>query len=1078
MTSEFGTLLRAWRRRKGLTQEQLAERSGVGVRSIRGFETGERGAPRLATVRLLAEALQLDPGEHDELLAAAAGAKPGLPAQRGAAFRVEAADRVPGSWAGRGTRTEPGGRAPGEPGERSERGGRGESGAEASVPRARAEQPAPEGPAGDPPASQVRADPATAPGEPGGAPGLGGGVGSGGAVPGAAAAPGAGGGVEPAGGVGPGAVPQPGGGVVPGAVPGAGGGASGGATSGEPPSTPAGPGADAPSPQSLPGATPGEQPANAHPAAPSAAPADALAPARGPVPAPAHPPAQPTVPAHDPARGPADSFEPAAAPADARGQGPATPGQTSAYPPAPARDSAPTRVHPLARDAAPAHEPARGQTPAEAPAPAPAQPAEPAHGQPPARPTEPAPATAHANPPAPAQPPAPAPAQPAEPAPQPTSFHHALADSADQLAQAVAGRWRREEEQRQVQDPFPLPVRWTAAPDDLMDHWANIHRAGAGDHPGPLRLDGRLDEVTDLHGRIPSGRLVVLGRAGSGKTILTLRFVLDMLTRRGPADPVPVIFGLASWDPTAVELEDWLVEQLVRDYPGLTAPGPDGRPLAALLVDAGRILPVLDGFDEMAQGLRGAALATLNKRTLPLLLTSRPDEYAAAAREFRALSAAAAVELCDLTLDDLAGYLPRTARRTEPGWDEVLAEMRARPRRRAVRNLVRVLSTPLMIGLARTVYSDAPDRDPAVLLDTARFPTPESIEAHLFDNFVPTVYGRSPKRGRRWDPERARYWLGYLATHLDRLGGRDVAWWRFGDSLGGSLRMVVVGVVAGLLIGIATFVVGVVLDVLFLGYPAAGIMAFEGVRVGLAGGVGFALADAVMSKFRPAALEPSRAGVPPGGRRTRTLHAFRAGLLGGVAFGLAVGLVRGLTDWAFTGNSGYLLGSAIDTVVYVVVFGPAAALAYAAMTLVERPLDFESATSPDESLRSNRMRIQRQLAVFAPVFGLTVALFGLFAVELLEGALGTLRLDLGGALLWGIVGGIGAACGYGLGLTAWGRWVVFARFWLPLIGRLPWAVPEFLDDAYRRGVLRRTGAVYQFRHARLHDHLSADFAAR
>jgi hypothetical protein len=30
----------------------------------------------------------------------------------------------------------------------------------------------------------------------------------------------------------------------------------------------------------------------------------------------------------------------------------------------------------------------------------------------------------------------------------------------------------------------------------------------------------------------------------------------------------------------------------------------------------------------------------------------------------------------------------------------------------------------------------------------------------------------------------------------------------------------------------------------------------------------------------------------------------------------------------------------------------------------------------------------------------------------------------------------------------------------------------FLGDAHRRGVLRQAGAVYQFRHARLQDHLA------
>jgi hypothetical protein len=59
-------------------------------------------------------------------------------------------------------------------------------------------------------------------------------------------------------------------------------------------------------------------------------------------------------------------------------------------------------------------------------------------------------------------------------------------------------------------------------------------------------------------------------------------------------------------------------------------------------------------------------------------------------------------------------------------------------------------------------------------------------------------------------------------------------------------------------------------------------------------------------------------------------------------------------------------------------------------------------------------------------------------------------------------------------LSAWGRWLLLVRFWLPLTGRLPWRTFEFLDDACRRGVLRRAGGVYQFRHARLQDRLAED----
>lgn len=49
---------------------------------------------------------------------------------------------------------------------------------------------------------------------------------------------------------------------------------------------------------------------------------------------------------------------------------------------------------------------------------------------------------------------------------------------------------------------------------------------------------------------------MVLGRAGSGKTVLTLRFVLDYLRTRAHGEPVPVVFSLGSWDPTAGTLRD------------------------------------------------------------------------------------------------------------------------------------------------------------------------------------------------------------------------------------------------------------------------------------------------------------------------------------------------------------------------------------------------------------------------------------------------------------------------------------------------------------------------------------------
>ncbi|GAA4604637.1 hypothetical protein GCM10023107_68890 [Actinoplanes octamycinicus] len=71
MNGVFGTLLAGHRRRANLTQEGLAERTGLSVRSIRDLENGRVARPRPSTLRLLAEALRLTAAERERLLAAA-----------------------------------------------------------------------------------------------------------------------------------------------------------------------------------------------------------------------------------------------------------------------------------------------------------------------------------------------------------------------------------------------------------------------------------------------------------------------------------------------------------------------------------------------------------------------------------------------------------------------------------------------------------------------------------------------------------------------------------------------------------------------------------------------------------------------------------------------------------------------------------------------------------------------------------------------------------------------------------------------------------------------------------------------
>jgi tetratricopeptide (TPR) repeat protein/transcriptional regulator with XRE-family HTH domain len=72
-------LLRAARDRALLTQEELAQRSGLSVRTIRDLETGRVGRPRSGSMRLLADALGLTEQERAALVAAVQR-EPGRPA--------------------------------------------------------------------------------------------------------------------------------------------------------------------------------------------------------------------------------------------------------------------------------------------------------------------------------------------------------------------------------------------------------------------------------------------------------------------------------------------------------------------------------------------------------------------------------------------------------------------------------------------------------------------------------------------------------------------------------------------------------------------------------------------------------------------------------------------------------------------------------------------------------------------------------------------------------------------------------------------------------------------------------------
>ncbi len=142
-----------------------------------------------------------------------------------------------------------------------------------------------------------------------------------------------------------------------------------------------------------------------------------------------------------------------------------------------------------------------------------------------------------------------------------------MAEVADQLAVAVGAQWNAEAAMRRLNDPYPLPVSWEAADVSLTNSWdslVKLRASGAGWPPpkgtwvaGPDRLAGKGSELVNVLARVPTGRLVVLGEPGAGKTMLMVRLVLDLLARRASGGPVPFLASVASWNPAVQDLRVW-----------------------------------------------------------------------------------------------------------------------------------------------------------------------------------------------------------------------------------------------------------------------------------------------------------------------------------------------------------------------------------------------------------------------------------------------------------------------------------------------------------------------------------------
>ncbi|MEV0675765.1 hypothetical protein AB0I60_04490 [Actinosynnema sp. NPDC050436] len=644
-----------------------------------------------------------------------------------------------------------------------------------------------------------------------------------------------------------------------------------------------------------------------------------------------------------------------------------------------------------------------------------------------------------------------------------------LDELTDRLALHLRAQWEQAAADRGLVQPAPLPVRWRRSTEPV----AGPVVAAVGDRggrppfeplPGLVRVtagklrNGTRNSLHRLYGGLPSGRLVVVGGPGAGKSSTAVLLLLDALRYRDQVDPgvraevpVPVLTTLADWDPTTVPLADWVVGKLAGS--GLSR-GRRGTEQAARLLRAKRVALFLDGLDEVPPQTRAAALRALSAQAdVRVVLLSRTSELVDAAAH-QPFVGAVAVQLEPLRPADVADHLLRHLTEPAPAaWQAVAAAVADEPGC----PVAQALTTPLGFGLLRDVHpATAPvDR----LLDVREFRTAQAVVDHLLDEAVRSAY--TPRPGEPpppCSPERARSALAVVATHLTARGTRDLAWWKLPEwvplPLFSLLAFLPTACGFSALFALGLFLALTSIDAaapMLATYPLAIFTAAFLVAFALAYLVAFLRWAAMVVVGRLHARVPPwlRAFASPVKPPQRPLLGrgpwrFKRSRLWGLAAVPLFGVVLGSATLVVDGTFGLFLPG--------FVVGAALGLAGALVdVVVDKAAVVES--NPLRAVRSDWAAVWSAGAVMA-VVGL--------------GAGGLVGWEAG---LWcGLFGAVGALSMWIDGSSAWRASVAQAYLWARY--RTPLRLLRFLEGARTRHLVRLVGPVYQFRHATLQDRLA------
>jgi eukaryotic-like serine/threonine-protein kinase len=627
-----------------------------------------------------------------------------------------------------------------------------------------------------------------------------------------------------------------------------------------------------------------------------------------------------------------------------------------------------------------------------------------------------------------------------------------------------------------------------------------------------------MEKPDQSHEVLPPGRnikdifdeanrlLLILGEPGSGKTTTLLQLARDLIAEVDEAftRPIPVILNLSTWTNKQQPLAEWLVAEMNSKY---RLPKRDGKKW----LQDGRILPLLDGLDEVRAENRVACVEKINQLATQyglqgMAVCSRIKDYTDLNVR---LAFYRAIYVQPLPPEQVDEYLERAG--------DKLSSLRATLQAdEALRNMAQ---SPLILNIMSLAYQNASAED---LTDPA-LNTNKARRKHLLDTYIARMFHRKAsaqpyddhqtkqrlvwlaqnmqKHNQEvflmeglqpnWLQSRGWWWLYFLSSRLVcgmifgvSLGRIAAPVWILGQDVWMIIRQVMIwlpiGLIAGLAVGLidavrfewfqkrkgmkysSTFwrtVISMVVVSLIVGLFVSLVVGriydelIIGILVGTSAGLFYGFVFGI------------RGGRQSPGIDIETVEALRwnwhRGLRGGLMGGL-IGLMGGLiTGFSFLVLRILLDSSGISEIILSVLYsGLRAALFLGVIGVILSGIRreiIETKSAPNQGVR---------LSLRNAIFGGLI--FGT-SIGLLYGLLFSFSDGLSDGLLYIITFTLMAALWYG-GFDAIQHYVL--RLILILQGHTPRNYAHFLDYTVERIFLQKVGGGYRFIHRLLLEHFA------